>query len=78
MQAKANIRIVNLALVQGLPAACGKVRCCPASGLQLHAGGRLYPVPVEIPGGVHPYQIVDQEIKQAVNNALSGKGSLRW
>ena len=29
---------------------------------------------VEIPGGVHPNQIVDQEIKQAVNNMLAGKG----
>jgi Domain of unknown function (DUF4136) len=29
---------------------------------------------VEIPGGVHPNQIVDQEIKQAVNNVLAGKG----
>jgi hypothetical protein len=29
---------------------------------------------VEIPGGVHPNQIVEQEIKQAVNNVLAGKG----
>ena len=29
---------------------------------------------VEIPGGVHPNQIVDQEIKQAINNVLAGKG----
>jgi Domain of unknown function (DUF4136) len=29
---------------------------------------------VEIPGGVHPNQIIDQEIKQAVNNVLAGKG----
>ena len=29
---------------------------------------------VEIPGGVHPNQIVDQEIKQAINNTLAGKG----
>jgi hypothetical protein len=29
---------------------------------------------VEIPGGVHPNQIVDQEIKQAVNSVLAGKG----
>jgi hypothetical protein len=29
---------------------------------------------VEIPGGIHPNQIVDQEIKQAVNNTLAGKG----
>jgi hypothetical protein len=29
---------------------------------------------VEIPGGVHPNQIADQEIKQAVNNVLAGKG----
>jgi Domain of unknown function (DUF4136) len=29
---------------------------------------------VEIPGGIHPNQIIDQEIKQAVNNALASKG----
>ena len=29
---------------------------------------------VEIPGGIHPNQIVDQEIKQAVNTTLAGKG----
>ncbi|MGB2628060.1 MAG: DUF4136 domain-containing protein [Candidatus Acidiferrum sp.] len=29
---------------------------------------------VEIPGGIHPNQIVDQEIKQAVNSTLAGKG----
>ena len=29
---------------------------------------------VEIPGGVHPNQIIDQEIKQAVNNVLAEKG----
>lgn len=29
---------------------------------------------VEIPGGVHPNQIVDQEIKQAVNQSLAAKG----
>ena len=29
---------------------------------------------VEIPGGIHPNQIIDQEIKQAVNNTLATKG----
>ena len=29
---------------------------------------------VEIPGGIHPNQIVDQEIKQAVNSTLAGEG----
>src|SRR5260370_19383891 len=29
---------------------------------------------VEIPGGIHPNQIIDQEIKQAVNNTLAWKG----
>jgi Domain of unknown function (DUF4136) len=29
---------------------------------------------VEIPGGIHPNQIIDQEIRQAVNNTLAGKG----
>jgi len=29
---------------------------------------------VEIPGGIHPNQIIDQEIRQAVNNALASKG----
>jgi Domain of unknown function (DUF4136) len=29
---------------------------------------------VEIPGGIHPNQIIDQEIKQAVNNTLASKG----
>jgi len=29
---------------------------------------------VEIPGGIHPNQIMDQEIKQAVNNTLASKG----
>jgi hypothetical protein len=29
---------------------------------------------VEIPGGVHPNQIVDQEIKQAINSVLASKG----
>jgi len=29
---------------------------------------------VEIPGGIHPNQIVDQEIRQAVNGQLAGKG----
>lgn len=29
---------------------------------------------VEIPSNVHPNQIVDQEIRQAVNNVLSSKG----
>lgn len=29
---------------------------------------------VEISGGIHPNQIVDQEIKQAVNNTLATKG----
>lgn len=26
---------------------------------------------VEIPGGIHPNQIIDQEIRQAVNNTLA-------
>ncbi len=29
---------------------------------------------VEIPGGIHPNQIIDQEIRQAVNNTLASKG----
>jgi hypothetical protein len=29
---------------------------------------------VDIPGGIHPNQIIDQEIKQAVNNTLASKG----
>ena len=29
---------------------------------------------VEIPGGIHPNQIVDQEIRQAINTVLAGKG----
>ena len=29
---------------------------------------------VEIPSNIHPNQIVDQEIRQAINNALSAKG----
>jgi hypothetical protein len=29
---------------------------------------------VEIPRGIHPNQIMDQEIKQAVNNTLASKG----
>ena len=29
---------------------------------------------VEIPSNVHPNQIVDQEIRQAVNNVLASKG----
>jgi hypothetical protein len=29
---------------------------------------------VEIPGGIHPNQIVDQEIRQAVNNVLATRG----
>ncbi len=29
---------------------------------------------MEIPGGVHPNQIAAQEIKQAANNLLAGKG----
>jgi hypothetical protein len=29
---------------------------------------------VEIPGGIHPNQIIDQEIKQAVNSTLASKG----
>jgi hypothetical protein len=27
---------------------------------------------VEIPRGIHPNQIIDQEIRQAVNNTLAG------
>ena len=29
---------------------------------------------VEIPGEIHPNQIIDQEIRQAVNNTLASKG----
>lgn len=29
---------------------------------------------VEIPGGIHPNQIIDQEIRQAVNGVLASKG----
>ena len=78
MQVKMNSRTACLALVAVLmllaarPAAAQQVTYNFMPGVNF-SNFHTYKW-VEIPGGVHPNQIVDQEIKQAINNVLAGKG----